>query len=106
MQQIKKNYEVMMDLENQLNSRPDFVIFLDKDILLAKYLKNIGIPLFNDPDVIETCDNKAKQYLELSKHGIPMPRTIIAPKVYPSFTIKESGYYEKVLEHPRPTYDN
>ena len=62
-------------------------------------MKNAGIPIFNDPDVIETCDNKAKQYLELSKHGIPMPETIIAPKVYPSFTIKDSGYYEKVLEH-------
>ena len=48
--------------------------------------------------MIETCDNKAKQYLELSKHGIPMPETIIAPKVYPNFTIKDSGYYEQVLE--------
>ncbi len=27
-----------------------------------------------------------------------MPETIIAPKVYPNFTIKDSGYYEQVLE--------
>ena len=27
-----------------------------------------------------------------------MPRTIIAPKVYPNFTITDSGYYEQVLE--------
>ena len=95
--EIKKNYEVMMNLESTIETRPDFVVFLDKDILLAKFIKNNGIPVFNDPDVIETCDNKAKQYLELAKHGIPMPETIIAPKVYPSFTIKDSGYYEKVL---------
>ncbi|MEK5069480.1 ATP-grasp domain-containing protein [Sporosarcina sp. FSL K6-1508] len=96
--QLKKNYEVMMNLDTNLGKRPDFVVFLDKDILLATFLKNAGIPVFNDPDVIETCDNKAKQYLELSKQGIPMPETIIAPKVYPNFTIKDSGYYEQVLE--------
>ena len=60
-------------------------------------MKNSGIPIFNDPDVIETCDNKANQYIQLSKHSIPMPKTIVAPKVYPSFTIEDSGYYEKVL---------
>ena len=97
--ELKKNYEVMMDLSNSFDERPNFVVFLDKDILLAKFLKNNGIRIFNDPDVIETCDNKANQYLELSKHGIPMPKTIIAPKVYPSFTIADSGYYEKVLSY-------
>jgi len=96
--ELKKNYEVMMNLDTILEYRPDFVIFLDKDILLANFLKNSGIPVFNDPDVIETCDNKAIQYLELSKQGIAMPETIIAPKVYPNFTIKDSGYYEQVLE--------
>ena len=95
--ELKKNYDVMMDLTGSFHSRPSFVVFLDKDILLAKFLKNHGIPIFNDPDVIETCDNKANQYLVLSKHGLPMPETIIAPKVYPSFTITDSGYYEKVL---------
>ncbi|MFS0575381.1 RimK family alpha-L-glutamate ligase [Sporosarcina sp. 179-K 3D1 HS] len=93
----KKNYEVMMDLQNGLTDLPDFIVFLDKDILLASFLKNMGIPVFNDPDVIETCDNKAKQYLQLAKYGLPMPKTIIAPKVYPTFSIRESGYYEKVL---------
>ena len=96
--ELKKNYEVMMNLNTVLDNRPDFVIFLDKDILLANFLKNSGIPVFNDPDVIETCDNKAIQYLELSKQGIPMPETIIAPKVYPNFTIKNSDYYEQVSD--------
>ncbi|QUW22510.1 RimK family alpha-L-glutamate ligase [Sporosarcina sp. Marseille-Q4063] len=96
--ELKKNYEVIMDLSIEFKHQPDFVVFLDKDILLAKFLKNKGIRIFNDPIVIETCDNKANQYLELSKHGIPMPKTIIAPKVYPAFTIAESGYYEKILE--------
>ncbi|AOV07592.1 ATP-grasp domain-containing protein [Sporosarcina ureilytica] len=95
---IKKNYEVMMNLAGKLDNKPNFIVFLDKDILLARYLKNQGIPVFNGPEVIETCDNKANQYIQLAKHGVPMPETIIAPKVYPAFTIRESGYYEKVLE--------
>ncbi|MGG0656753.1 ATP-grasp domain-containing protein [Rummeliibacillus pycnus] len=94
---IYKNFEVMMNLDEELQNKPDFVIFLDKDILLATYLKNSGIPIFNDPEVIETCDNKAKQYIQLAKAQVPMPTTIIAPKVYPKFTIRESGYFENVL---------
>lgn len=95
---LKKNYEVQMAVNEKLEERPDFVVFLDKDILLATFLKNTGIPVFNDPEVIETCDNKAKQYIQLAKNNIAMPETIIAPKVYPNFTIEGSGYYEKVLE--------
>lgn len=95
---LKKNYEVKMNLNEKLKDRPDFVVFLDKDILLATFLKNAGIPIFNDPEVIETCDNKAKQYIQLAKNNIAMPETIIAPKVYPNFSIEGAGYYEKVLE--------
>lgn len=95
---IYKNYEILMDLEEKLVNPPSFVVFLDKDILLAHYLKNAGIPVFNDPDVIETCDNKAKQYLKLAAADLPMPKTIIAPKVYPNFSIRTSGYYERVLQ--------
>lgn len=95
---IYKNYDIPMTLYTPLENKPDFVIFLDKDILLARFLKDQGIPVFNDPDVIETCDNKAKQYIQLAKAGIPMPKTIVAPKVYPNFTIAKSGYFERVLE--------
>lgn len=95
---LKKNYEVLMALNEKLETLPDFVVFLDKDILLATFLKNAGIAVFNDPEVIETCDNKAKQYIQLAKSNIAMPETIIAPKVYPNFTIEGTGYYEKVLE--------
>lgn len=95
---IYKNYEIIVDLSTPLKTKADFVIFLDKDILLATYLKDQGIPVFNDPEVIETCDNKAKQYIKLANASINMPITIVAPKVYPKFTIQDSGYFETVLE--------
>ena len=88
---LVKNYELLINIHEKLSVRPDFVVFLDKDILLARYLKDQGIPVFNDPDVIEICDNKAKQYLALSNAAVPMPLTIIAPKVYPEFTIQHTG---------------
>ncbi|SDM79646.1 SSU ribosomal protein S6P modification protein [Psychrobacillus sp. OK028] len=95
---LVKNYEVLMNVQENLHAKPDFVVFLDKDILLAQYLKNEGIQVFNDPNVIEICDNKARQYLKLASAGVPMPTTIIAPKVYPGFSIQESGYFEQVLQ--------
>jgi len=96
---LVKNYELLMNVQQYLPIRPDFVVFLDKDILLAKYLKNQGIPVFNDPNVIEICDNKAQQYIALAQAHVPMPITIIAPKVYSGFSIEHTGYYEQVLEN-------
>ncbi|ANU25656.1 ATP-grasp domain-containing protein [Planococcus versutus] len=94
---IMKNYETIMDLSVNL-SIPDFAVLLDKDILLGYFLKSRGVPVYNDPAVIDLCDNKATQYVQLAAQNLPMPRTIVAPKVYPSFSIKDSGYFEKVID--------
>ncbi|MDQ0429917.1 ribosomal protein S6--L-glutamate ligase/gamma-F420-2:alpha-L-glutamate ligase [Planomicrobium stackebrandtii] len=94
---IMKNYETIMDLSVNL-SIPDFAILLDKDILLGYFLKSRGVPVYNDPAVIDLCDNKATQYVQLAAQQLPMPRTIVAPKVYPNFSIADSGYFEEVIE--------
>lgn len=93
---IMKNYEVMMDLSKELEL-PDFAVLLDKDILLGYFLKSRGVPVYNDPAIIDLCDNKATQYIQLAAAGLPMPKTIVAPKVYPNFSILESGYFERVI---------
>lgn len=94
---IMKNYETMMDL-SEACVFPDFAVLLDKDILLGYFLKSRGVPVYNDPAIIDLCDNKAKQYIQLAAAGLPMPRTIVAPKVYPNFSISDSGYFERVIE--------
>lgn len=94
---IMKNNDAVMDLSTDMDL-PDFAVMLDKDILLGYFLKSRGVPVYNDPAIIDLCDNKAKQYIALASAGLPMPATIIAPKVYPSFSIRKSGYFEKVLE--------
>lgn len=95
---VLKNTDIPVTLYKTLTNKPDFAIFFDKDILLGRYLKLQGIPVFNDPEVIETCDNKAKQYIALANANIPIPKTIVAPKVYPKFSIRQSGYFEQVIE--------
>jgi ribosomal protein S6--L-glutamate ligase len=93
---IMKNYDILMDLKNDAEL-PDFAVLLDKDILLGYFLKSRGVPVYNDPAIIDLCDNKATQYIRLASSGLPMPRTIVAPKVYPNFSILESGYFERVI---------
>ncbi|UZJ80407.1 ATP-grasp domain-containing protein [Fictibacillus sp. KU28468] len=97
---IIKNNELLVTFKNgksmisgsYTNSSPDFVIFGDKDIFLAKQLEKLGIPVYNSADSIEICDNKSRMYQTLADHGIPFPKTIIAPKVFGDLH-DESHYY-------------
>lgn len=68
---------------------PDFVIFWDKDIYLAKLLEQCNVRLFNKASAIEICDNKILTYLCLN-NNVKFPKTIIAPK-----TFEGVGYYKK-----------
>lgn len=61
---------------------PEKVIFLDKDIYLAKLLENKGVKLYNSSECIRICDDKALTYIKMFEEGIPIPKTIIAPKKY------------------------
>jgi gamma-F420-2:alpha-L-glutamate ligase len=61
---------------------PDYVLFTDKDIYLAKQLELLGIPVYNSSHVIETSDDKIATYQILAKHKLPIPKTVVAPKVY------------------------
>ncbi|MFA9555960.1 RimK family alpha-L-glutamate ligase [Evansella sp. AB-rgal1] len=76
--------------------RPDFVHFADKDLHLARHIEGMGIPLFNSSRSIEICDNKSYMYQVLSLHNIPMPNTIIAPKIYEGLPVKNSAHLELV----------
>lgn len=73
---VKTNLEAVF-----MADEPDFVLFWDKDIMLAKTLEARGIPVFNSSDAIRKCDNKAETYIALS--GIvKQPKTIIAPMTF------------------------
>ncbi len=60
---------------------PNFVIFWDKDIVLAERLAANGVPIFNNPRAIQLCDSKIFTATALSG-VVPMPKTIVAPKTF------------------------
>lgn len=67
-----------------LDERPDYVIFWDKDIRLARSLEAAGIRVFNSSHAIEACDDKSLSGIILAENGIRTPKTIVAPKTYAS----------------------
>ena len=84
-----KNNELISFLENlSIQSidadvtLPDYVVFTDKDVYLAKQLELLGVPVYNSSQAIEISDDKIKTYQILGSKNIPIPKTIFAPKTY------------------------
>ena len=71
-----ENGDVVIDL------KCDFVIYLDKDIYLAKLLESKGYKVFNDSNFIRLCDDKILTYISLVNKGINMPKTYSAPLIF------------------------
>ena len=67
--------------EETYNERPDFVLFWDKDVHLAKRLERDGMKLYNSASAVEICDSKALTAISLSGK-VKTPKTIIAPKTF------------------------
>lgn len=72
----------------------DFVLFWDKDVQLATQLEQRGLPVFNSAQGILHCDDKALTYLCLKDKGIPMPRTLLAPKTFPNIGYPNADFVE------------
>ncbi|PLT32381.1 RimK family alpha-L-glutamate ligase [Bacillus sp. V5-8f] len=87
---IVRNTELMPVLDNgvarlkgeQAEKLPDFVVYMDKDIPLARHLELMGLSVYNSSEAIDICDSKAKTHHALANHGIPMPKTIFPPFTY------------------------
>lgn len=81
----KRNNEVIAYIEgNKIICRLDynFIIYFDKDIHICRMLEKKGFKVFNSAYSMESCDDKMKTYIELSGHGIKMPKTINSPLMY------------------------
>jgi ribosomal protein S6--L-glutamate ligase/gamma-F420-2:alpha-L-glutamate ligase len=68
---------------------PDYVVFADKDIYLANQLELLGVRVFNNARAIGVSDDKIATYQCLAQHNLPIPKTIIAPKIFSSGHIDE-----------------
>ena len=80
---VMTNAELVCALEADFQPEQyAFVVFWDKDVLLAQRLEQLGMRLFNPARGIALCDDKSRTWLALKDEGIPMPRTIPAPMTF------------------------
>jgi RimK family alpha-L-glutamate ligase len=91
------NAQILIDIAGPPCERlADFILFWDKDVKLALYLEELGYPVYNCSRAIEVCDDKALTHLTLMNKGIPMPRTVIAPKTFDNIGYTNYHFLDEV----------
>lgn len=121
----KRKFELRKIANDQLDSilqissgktdwrvKPDFVLFWDKDVRLAKMLEAEGFRVFNSGEAIEICDDKALTFIKLKNTDIKMPKTFVAPmtfdKEYKDYTfvlqVQESLGYPMVIKENKGSF--
>ena len=78
--------------------KPDFVIFWDKDIVLAEKIERFGIPTFNSAKAIALCDNKISTAIALCEHNVPHPKTVVAPKTFEGIGYNDEEFLKKAVD--------
>lgn len=91
---ISTNIELALNI-NDVSA--DFVIFWDKDTVLARRLESVGLRLFNSSEAIELCDNKALTYMAL-KGKLSMPDTIPVPMTYRNIGYNDTDFVYKAVD--------
>ena len=94
---IKTASDISLEVNSVIKEKPDFAIFWDKDIYLAKRLESQGIRLFNTAKAVELCDNKILMYQELAKNNIVIPRTFIAPKTFEGLGYSKRDFIKEAI---------
>lgn len=94
---VKNSFDIAYFKNNQIfcSLDVDFVIFLDKDILLAKLLEEAGIRVFNTAKCLEICDDKFLTSIYLAQDKINIPNTYSLPLEY-----KAHEVFIKTIDFP------
>ena len=95
---IKRAQDISLEVGKQIDNKPDFAIFWDKDIYLAERLEEQGVRLLNNSRAINLCDNKILMYQELAKHQIKIPRTMVAPKTFEGLGYKDLSFLREAAK--------
>lgn len=78
---------------------PDFVLFWDKDIRLAKALEKMGIRLYNPAEAVYACDDKYETFYRLAGSGdFLLPATIPAPMTYDNIGYNDFSFLDAVIQ--------
>ena len=94
--EVKTNDSLALPLGEMIcdGERPDFVLFWDKDVSLARRLEAEGVRLFNTASAIEICDNKALT-AEALIGKVVTPKTVISPKTFEGVGYNSTTFIEK-----------
>lgn len=101
--EMKTTVQLMCPVGSAFPSLPDFALFWDKDIHLARRLERQGLRLFNPADAVEQCDNKALTAQVLAAHHVPHPLTFLSPKTFEAMgycSLEFLDIAEKQLSYP------
>ena len=79
--------------------KADFVLYLDKDIYLARQLEKAGYRLFNKADFIKLCDDKVLTFIACANKGIRMPKTYAGPLMYRDLEEDNYKFLDKVINN-------
>lgn len=81
---VKNSFDLAYFIDNKVVSTldVDFVVFLDKDILMSKLLEEVGIRVFNSSKCLAICDDKLLTSIYLSRKNINIPATYSLPLEY------------------------
>lgn len=100
--ELKTNIDLMADITLARTVReeelPEFAIFWDKDVRLAKTLEAAGMKLFNSSRAIELCDDKSLTHLALMEK-VPQPKTVLIPLTFPRVGYTDTAFLEKAAEY-------
>lgn len=95
---IKTPGELLCDTESDFPSPlPDFVLFWDKDIYLARRLELAGVRVFNSSRAIEHCDNKLLTAIDLTGR-VRTPGTILAPRTFEGVGYNRTDFLERAAD--------
>lgn len=94
---IKDHHEPFI---NKAIEDKQFILFLDKDVMLARHLEDMGLKVFNASQAIANCDHKGMTMMALMGSGIATAKTLMAPLVFKGMfdESKEDTYIEKIEE--------
>ena len=79
---VKKTGNIPHNLDYINDEQYDFILFWDKDTILANMFEVCGYRVFNSSNAIMNCDNKANTSVLLQKSKVRTPKTFIAPLTF------------------------
>ncbi|MCX7772515.1 MAG: RimK family alpha-L-glutamate ligase [Clostridia bacterium] len=77
---VKNGHLAVLSIDGKPLECPDFVINRAIDPLLSHQLEAMGIRVFNSSRIAETCNDKARTYLEVAPLGLPMVDTLFVTR--------------------------